>query len=74
MDSLNLLIENGADMSLKDNSNMNTYDEIVRNDHKDLFECIYPYTRTYTNKRDLSQAGNFGLLHLAAGQEGSKVL
>ena len=54
MDSLNLLIEYGADMSLKDNSNMNTFDEIVRNDHKDLFECIYPYTRSYTNKRDLS--------------------
>ena len=51
-DSLNLLLENGADLSMKANSNMTAFDEVVRNDHVDLFECIHPYAKHY--KRDRS--------------------
>jgi ankyrin repeat protein len=40
-DSLNLLMENGADLTLKNGSGLSALDEIVRNDYKDLFECIY---------------------------------
>lgn len=42
MDAVNLLLENGADLSKKDNSNLTCYDEIVRNDNVDLLSCVYP--------------------------------
>ena len=43
-DSLNLLLENGADMTVQNTNKMSAFDEIVRNDHKDLFECVFPHT------------------------------
>jgi len=40
-DSLNLLIENGADLSKRNQQEMSSFDEILRNDNKDLFECVF---------------------------------
>jgi len=47
-DSLNLLIEYGADLCAKrEGSSMKVYEEIVRADNADLLECIYsPYVVT----------------------------
>ena len=51
-DSLNLLLEAGADLSIECDKGLTTFDEIVRNDHKDLFECVFPYAKKI--KRDSS--------------------
>jgi ankyrin repeat protein len=50
-DALNLLIENGADLGKKHHHNMNCFDEMVRADNKDLFECVYLLTKNM--KRNL---------------------
>ncbi|CDW79760.1 ankyrin repeat protein [Stylonychia lemnae] len=71
-DALNLLIENGSDLSRKHFHNMNCFDEIVRNDNKDLFECVYTLTKNM--KRNLKLAGAFSIVHLASGNTGSKCL
>jgi ankyrin repeat protein len=58
-DSLNLLLDYGADLAnKKHNHKMSCLDEIVRNDNVDLLECVYPL---FIN-------------HLAAGNTGSKCL
>jgi len=71
-DSLNLLMESGADLTLRNGSGLSALDEIVRNDYKDLFECIYDKVKLL--KRDLKSPGSFGYIHIAAGQEGTKCL
>ena len=74
-DSLNLLYEKGADLAnKKHNHKMSCLDEIVRNDNVDLFECIYPLYTNVLAKRNLNESGSFSLLHLAAGNTGSKCL
>lgn len=46
-DSLNLLMENGADVCAKQGNNLKVYEEITRADNADLLECIYnPYVVT----------------------------
>ena len=40
-DALNLLIENGADIGIRNNNNLSCYEEIVRADNADLLECIF---------------------------------
>ena len=40
-DALNLLIENGANISRKHKNNLSIYEEIVRSDNADLLECVY---------------------------------
>jgi ankyrin repeat protein len=64
-DSLNLLLENGADLITKNDSGMTPIDEIIRNDHKDLLSCVYEKIRFV--KRDLALPGSFSVMHLAAG-------
>lgn len=44
-DALNLLIENGADISAVNNNNLSVYEEITRADHAELLECIYEDVR-----------------------------
>ena len=53
MDVLNLLIENGADLTKRNPLDMNCFDEIVKTDDLDLFECVYPLTRNL--KRNLKE-------------------
>ena len=57
-DSLNILMENGADLTLRNGSGLSALEEIVRNDYKDLFECIYDKVKLL--KRDLKTPGSFG--------------
>ena len=64
-DSLNLLIENGAEMTAKNVHSLTAFDEIIRNDHQELFECVWLHAKHV--KRDLSVQGSFGFVHLAAG-------
>ena len=71
-DSVNLLLEAGGDLSKKNDNGLSSFEELVRNDHKDLFECVYDHAKLI--KRDLKAHGSFGLIHLAAGQEGHKCL
>eukprot|EP00347_Sterkiella_histriomuscorum_P009685 403340270 len=71
-DALNLLIENGADLSKKHSKNLTCYDEIVRQDNIDLLGCIYSYSKTM--KRDMKTPGSFGMTHIAAGSEGTQCL
>jgi ankyrin repeat protein len=74
-DSLNLLLEKGADLAnKKHNHKMSCLDEIVRNDNVDLLECVYPIYKNVLGKRNLKEPGSFSLLHLAAGNTGSKCL
>ena len=44
-DALNILIERGADISLKHNEGLSAYEEMVRNDNADLLECVYPLVK-----------------------------
>lgn len=44
-DPLNLLIENGADLSLKNQMGRNVFDEIVMNDNADLLACVWTYAK-----------------------------
>jgi ankyrin repeat protein len=41
MDCLNLLLENGADMKMRDNKGESAYDKILRNDNEDLLDIFY---------------------------------
>lgn len=43
---------------------MTPVDEIIRNDHKDLFSCIYD--RVKQESRDLNIPGSYGYMHMAA--------
>lgn len=72
MDVLNLLLENGADLGLKTGFEGNGFDEVIKQDNIDLFECIYPYSKNL--KRAPREPGTFPMLHMAAGAPGSKVL
>lgn len=63
-DSMSYLLDNGADLMQKNGSYMTPVDEIIRNDHKDLFSCVYE--RVKHLDRDYSQPGSFGMMHLAA--------
>lgn len=71
-DSLNLLIENGADLKARNSNQLSTFDEIVRNDHAELFECVWPLASQV--KRDLNEKGSFSFVHLAAGNKSAKTL
>ena len=55
-DSLNLLIENGADCSFKNKNGLSTFDEIIRNDHQELLECVWPYAKLV--QRDLNEVSS----------------
>jgi hypothetical protein len=69
------LFENGADLvGKKHNHKMSCVDEIVRNDNAELLECIYPSVHQALQKRSLKEPGSFSVLHLAAGNNGSKCL
>lgn len=47
MDSLNMLVEHGADLVTKrHNHKMSCLDEIVRNDNADLLECVFPLVQS----------------------------
>ena len=52
-DSLNLLLEHGSDLGKESNVGMSVVDEIIRVDHADLFECIFPHVKNM--KRDTSK-------------------
>ena len=56
---MNLLIENGAVLGQKSKNGLSTFEEVVRNDHSELFECIWPYAKLV--KRDLSLVSNCSL-------------
>ena len=77
-DSLNLLIEHGAQLTDKNNNGqfyrfcLTTFDEIIRHDHAELLECVWLHAKVV--KRDMNQRGSYGFVHLAAGQKGSKTL
>ena len=44
--------------------------ETVRCDHNDLLSCVY---KLYAKQaRDVTKAGSYSLIHLAAGQEGEQ--
>jgi len=51
---------------------MTSVDELIRNDHKDLFSCIYE--RVKHIKRDLNLRGNYGYIHMAASRPDSNCL
>ena len=72
MDSLNLLIEYGASLYETHKDNYDPVQEAVRTDNSAVLQCVY---KAYSQrKRDLGKAETFGLLHLAAGIEGSDCL
>lgn len=49
-DPLNLLIEQGADLSIKTSSGRNSFDEMVTNDNVDLLACVWSLAKK--QKRD----------------------
>jgi hypothetical protein len=50
-DSLNLLIEHGADLTKRNDAEMNCFDEIIKKDNLDLLEAVWPYTRYLKRKK-----------------------
>lgn len=73
-DALNLLIENGSDVTKKNNNNLSCYEEMIRNDNKDLLECIFGTVKQDQKMRDISTLGSYSILHLAASSNGPKCL
>jgi ankyrin repeat protein len=71
-DSLNLLIENGADPWRRHHHKMTVFDEIIRNDNKDLLSAVYDLSKS--KPRDSNEEEAFSLLHLAAGSDSQKCL
>jgi ankyrin repeat protein len=51
---------------------MTSIDEIIRNDHKDLLQCVYERIKNVT--RETNKQAGFGLMHLAASQPESRCL
>ena len=41
MDAMNYLLENGADLSRRNDLDQTPIDEVVIKDNFDLFECLY---------------------------------
>jgi ankyrin repeat protein len=59
-DALNLLIEYGANLHIKHNHGMTCLDEIVRNDNRDLFECVFEHTKEI--KRNLKEVSKYSVI------------
>ena len=66
------MIENGADLLDKNDQQMTSVDEIIRNDHKDLLSCVYD--RVKHKKRDMNKPGSYSYVHLAASKPQSNCL
>ena len=45
MDSLNLLVEYGSDLSKKNNDGLTSYDEMCRHDNLEIFECVFEFAK-----------------------------
>lgn len=74
-DALNLLLCNGADLCAKHHGNLKVYEEMTRADNAELLECIYrPWVEADQKARDHHVNESFGLIHLAASNETTKVL
>jgi ankyrin repeat protein len=65
-DALNLLIEHGADLTKRNGHESTCFDELLKTDNLELFECIYP-RYGHLQKRQKREPGHFPMLHLAAG-------
>lgn len=75
MDSLNLLIENGADLTHSDKSEYNAYEHMVSNDLKDMLEINIQGAMAYQKTRSSKTSGQLGLFHLACiNPDGSECL
>lgn len=46
-DALNLLMENGADLTIKHDMKLTAYEEMVRADNADLLECVYTIVKEH---------------------------
>ena len=68
-DSVNYLIECGADLYERNDDKVAAIEEIVRSDHIDLLKCVYRPRRA-----NLYEAGVYPLIHHAAGIEESRCL
>ena len=70
MDCLNLLIENGSDLTSRDNSQKNSYVAILMGDQLELLEIFYQdMVRFEKENQEI-----FGMIHWAAGAQGSRCL
>ncbi|CAI2374403.1 unnamed protein product [Moneuplotes crassus] len=71
-DSLNLLIEHGANLWHKHQHNHDVFEEIIRSNDENFLGCVYDiYT---SKKRDLTQKQSYSLMHLAAGTDAFKIV
>ena len=52
-DSLSLLLENGADLTLESQPNINVFSELIRNEYVELLECVWHLNKLV--KRDLNK-------------------
>lgn len=73
MDVLNLLIENGADLVKRNTHGSTCFEELMKQDDFDLLECIYPHYG-HLQRRQFREAGQFPMIHMAAGSPGSQCL
>ena len=55
---MNILIEFGADLTKRNDAEMNCFDEIIKTDNLDLLECVYSYTRLLKRGGSSSQVGD----------------
>ena len=72
-DALNFLIENGANLSMRNELGVTPIEKIILNDHHVLLEAMWPHAKQV--KRDMNQSGTLGFIHIAAAHSvGSNTL
>ena len=72
-DAMNMLIENGANLSMKSDIGATPIENVILNDNHVLLEALWPHAKNV--KRDLNVEGTLGLIHIAAGHaKGSNTL
>ena len=49
-DALNYIMESGGDPNVAGDKQITAYQMLIENDHKDLFECVWPHARKVKSK------------------------
>lgn len=74
LDALSLLVENGANLSVRNKNGMCTFDQILSSDNVTLLEILWKETLAWDQNRDTNSETAAGIIHNAAGSSGTDCL